>query len=259
MEKIKDSVSVFACSTCQSNFFLFPHQTTRKRGESCVAKIRIGGTKLQHSTEPWDTSSNASQGSNHCCCLCPKIPNSIFCGFWGRNSAHLAKFSEARCRIPFSHFPKLMAVGSVAFYGTRAQMNKGLQHACTLLCGGSAPRWGVRFAARQGDRTVKKMGWRALVDGRWVGGHQHRHVGGMHILSSCHGSVIGGALEDLLAARGARQHLPMPAAADGGQSAILSHPDARAVLRARFIHNITQAPDAGAVARPASSRSPSPR
>ena len=42
MEKIKDSVSVFACSTCQSNFFLFPHQTTRKRGESWWQKFESG-------------------------------------------------------------------------------------------------------------------------------------------------------------------------------------------------------------------------
>jgi hypothetical protein len=51
---------------------------------------RILATKPKHSTEPWDTSSNASQGSIHCCCLCPRrfqIPISF--------SAH-SNFSEAR-------------------------------------------------------------------------------------------------------------------------------------------------------------------
>jgi hypothetical protein len=97
-------------------------------------------------------------------------------------------------------------------------MNRRLAAACTLLCGGSAPRWAFALRPVRAIALREKMGWRALVDGRWVGGHQHCHVGGVHILSSSHGSVSGGALEDLLAARGARQHLP--AAADRGQSAI---------------------------------------
>jgi hypothetical protein len=124
-------------------------------------------------------------------------------------------------------------------------MKKRLQQHAHCCAAALSHDKSVCFSARQGDRTArKKLGGRALVDGCGVGGHQRRHVGGVHILSSSHGAVTGGALEDILAARGARQRLPM-----GVRAISTSHPDGGQPC-GRGLYDITQAPDARAVARP---------